>query len=251
MNGNKWFAHCCVRENALNVVCFGYAGASASYFTPWAKSLPAGYSLFPVLLPQRETRSKEKMPDSLVTLAENFAAENKDLLTEPVVFFGHCTGAVVAYEAAKYMEKNYGASPVCLIASSSPSPSFTLLKDDVSRFTDSEFAGKLAEMGIIDKTMAANPVFLNYYMPIIRTDFDMHNKYSSGSDEKIKCPVICTYGSDDKLIEPDQIKDWERFTSAGSEYKAFAGEHFYLDNRLDEYLKYVFDEKIASLTDKK
>ena len=250
MNGNKWFAHCAEHENALNVICFGYAGASASYFTPWAKHIPEGYSLLPVLLPQRETRSKEKMPNSLTALAETFAAENEELLTKPVVFFGHCTGAVIAYEAAKFMEKNYGTSPLCIVASSAPSPAFTLLKDDISRFTNEEFAGKLAEMGIIDKAMAANPVFLNYYMPIIRTDFDMHNKYSSGDDVKISCPVICTYGSEDELISKEQIEDWKRFTSGSIELRTFAGKHFYLDDQLGNYLKFIFDEKLAALNEK-
>ena len=250
MKDNRWFAHCSVHENAINVVCFGYAGASASYFTPWAKALSEKYSLLPVLLPQREVRAKEKMPESLNALAENFAADNKELLTKPVILFGHCTGAVVAYETAKYMEKNYGTSPICLAASSSPSPAYTLLKDDISQFTDAQFAAKLADMGIIDKTMAANPVFLNYYMPIIRIDFDLHSRYSSGSNDKISCPVICTYGSDDKLISKEQVEDWSNFTSAEAEYKTFPGEHFYLDNQLKNYLGYVFDERIASLTDK-
>lgn len=98
---SKWF----VDENVKNIdkeilLCFPYAGASINMFSMWKEYIDK-VIVYPVKLPFRDARRKEKLPESVQKLAEVFVKENIDIMRKRYSIFGHCTGAILGYEIAR------------------------------------------------------------------------------------------------------------------------------------------------------
>ncbi|WP_264294622.1 thioesterase domain-containing protein, partial [Mediterraneibacter gnavus] len=59
------------------------------------------------------------MLDSIQELVKSFVDENITMLKERKFgFLGHCSGSIVAYEAAKYAKEAYGIEPEIMFVSS-------------------------------------------------------------------------------------------------------------------------------------
>lgn len=63
------------------------------------------------------------MPSDLKELAAQLAADHADLFqSKPCIFFGHCFGALVAYETAQVLRNQYHCDVRMLVSASAISP---------------------------------------------------------------------------------------------------------------------------------
>ena len=100
----------------LRLFCFPYAGGSALMFRTWSNALPADVEVCPVQLPGRSTRLTERPFTELSPLIQVLAQALSPLLDKPFAFFGHSLGALVGFELARQLRRQYGvnpAAPVC------------------------------------------------------------------------------------------------------------------------------------------
>lgn len=230
MENNKWFNYESISgKGRINLICFPYSGGSASYYAPWKNSYPEEINILPVAYPMRELRMNEDMPGSLTELAESFAEDNEELFDAPFAFFGHCTGALVAYETAKYIQKNFRRSPSAFFASSSASPSCIMFEGKITDASDDVMLEHLVNDGIINAEFAKQDVCRNYVLPILRKDLQLHEEYRCDAPELLKCRIIAAYGTRDKLLNDADAADWKRFTINSFRTAPFDEGHFYLN----------------------
>lgn len=96
----------------LNLLCFHWAGGSGIAFKPLAKFLEAsGIAVYAVTLPGRNGRGTATMFRSMADIKQcllpefvTFHSEQK-LSEQPLVFFGHSFGGLLAYELYKSVAK--------------------------------------------------------------------------------------------------------------------------------------------------
>lgn len=244
---NKWTAHQKnEKDSEVNLICFPYAGGSASYFASWTKKIPGYFGLIPILYPMREKRMTEDMPKTIDELAEIIADEGKELFEKPFIIYSHCTGSLVAYETVRLLKEKYNISPVLFVTSSEPSPRKTLINPDVDKMSKNEFIEYVIELGLLEKSMVENDDFMNYYFPVFTGDFLMHQRYKPNADlYKMDCPIIAFRGKDDMLSNDDIIKDWENYTDDFTFYK-FEGDHFFINQQNLEMIN-IIEEKYRSI----
>lgn len=248
MEKNKWFNYESISDNGMvNLICFPYSGGSASYYAPWKNIYPDKINILPVAYPMRELRMNEKMPDSLIELAENFAEDNEDIFDFPFAFFGHCTGAFVAYEVAKYVQKKFRKSPKMFFASSSASPSCIMFDGKITDAPDDVMLNHLVNDGIINAEFAKQDICRNYVLPILRRDLQLHEEYRCDNAEPMKCRIVATYGKQDKLLNNTDVDDWKRFTINSFKAVCFDGDHFYLNKFGDKLKEIIVSELINEL----
>ena len=102
---NKWIAHESDKGEGKTLFCFPHAGGTAAFFAEWGGHIE-GTAVLPVQFPMREKRIREPMPDSIRELVKGFVDDCIDILRErPFAFLGHCSGSIVAYEAAVYLKE--------------------------------------------------------------------------------------------------------------------------------------------------
>src|SRR5688572_27417607 len=90
---------------ALRLLCYPYAGGSASLFGRWARKLPAGVELWALQPPGRETRLAEPAPHRMSELVSRLACAVEPHLDVPFAVFGHSLGALVCYELLQELRR--------------------------------------------------------------------------------------------------------------------------------------------------
>lgn len=230
----KWIAHETDQGQDFTLYCFAHAGATAAYFAKWGAKFK-DIAILPVQFPMREKRIREKMPDSIQELVKNFVDENIIMLKDRQFgFLGHCSGSIVAYEAAKYAKKAYGIEPKIIFVSSCYAP------DDysapvLSSLKDEELLNVIKEAGYVTSELLENPFMFEYFAPIARKDFYIQEKYKNKDTQKLNIPIVAMYGNKDVALKnKGSIYNWKNYTTSNFSIEEFEGNHFYLEEELDK-----------------
>lgn len=239
MQNSKWFNHYTYNDNAkVNLFCFVHAGGSSSYFSQWKRNFSDSVNVIPVEYPMREKRFIDKMPTSLIELSNSIASENLDYFKDkPFAFFGHCTGGLIAYECAKALSKVHGLDANYLFVSSVLAPEYAKVPS-IEGLSDEEFTQFIIESGFVDKAICENKELLEYFLPIARADFYIHDKYTIQDTSTMPVSIACFNGnSDDSTEDKFKLDAWEKYTSKEFKEYFYEGNHFYLDKHLSELCK--------------
>lgn len=232
---NLLYAHGVIRENSkVNVVCFPYAGGTASNFSRVKKFLSEDFSVYPVLYPLRERRFNQPMPNTVEELVQEFVDSCEDIFRKPFIMFGYCTGSIIAYEAAKYIEKKMQVSPLCFIAAASMAPDRRVGKEGIENMSDDDFIKMLYDTGRISNEAEKVPNFKEYYLPIMRADFSVLGRYNFQNTDKLNCPIITFSGSEDEQIPQKLINEWNKYTDFNYSKYSFDGGHYFIDDNMEE-----------------
>ena len=91
----RWLRTLCPAPQApVELICFPYAGGSASYFYPFATALAPRAEVRAVQYPGRQDRIMEPCVPSIPELVECIVAALADTTVRPFAFFGHSMGAL-------------------------------------------------------------------------------------------------------------------------------------------------------------
>ena len=114
------------KDPTVNLFCFPYAGGSSPVlYEAWQAQLPEFVQVQAVLVPGRGRRVKEESQTNLLSLAADIAVailpKVKDT-AQKFAFFGHGVGAILAYEVARFVQRQYDEELVHLFVSGSLPP---------------------------------------------------------------------------------------------------------------------------------
>ncbi|HET8840910.1 MAG TPA: thioesterase domain-containing protein, partial [Ktedonobacteraceae bacterium] len=122
-HSNPWLPWPSTRPQAkLRLFCFPYAGGGASMFRNWTRDLPPEIDVRPVQLPGRERRLMEDPYHHLTPLVAAVEHALLPYLLEPFAFFGHCLGALVAFELSRRLRDEHKQLPTALFVSAHRAP---------------------------------------------------------------------------------------------------------------------------------
>src|ERR1035441_10334502 len=133
-------------KTRLRLFCFPYAGAGAGTFLTWSDNLPADVEVCPVQLPGRGARMTERPFTQLSPLVEALAQALAPLLDKPFAFFGHSLGALVSFELARQIRRQYGVHPVRLFVSAGRAPQIPDRLPAIHTLPDKEFLLELRRL---------------------------------------------------------------------------------------------------------
>lgn len=217
------------------LVCLPYAGAGASVYYSWQKSLP-NVNVCSIQLPGREERIREQPYTQIDNLFDDLMQELK-LISQDMVIFGHSMGAMIGYEMVKKLERE-GKSVSLLIVSANKPPH---LKSNLGekQLTDENLIKLLYKFGGTPKEIISNRELLELYLPIFKTDLNLDRTYMPHNFDKVHCPIIALGGSEDKDISKAELLQWRNYTFNSFEHKMFSGGHLFIRSREKEVLTYI------------
>lgn len=223
---------------ARRLVCFPYAGGSASYFFPFSASGPPDIQVLAVQYPGRQDRSSEPLVENIADLADQVAEALGEPDDEPVAFFGHSMGAVVAFEVALRWERDQGRTPVHLFLSARRAHS-RVVPEDVHRRSDDEIVAELATLDGASADLLADEELREFALPPIRSDYKAIETYHYEPGQRVRCPVTALVGDRDPRVGVDDARAWAQYTSGPFALEVFPGGHFYLTDHQDRALDVV------------
>lgn len=232
---HRWTRTFVSRPDAgLRLVCFPYAGGSATAFREWPQLLPSTVEIVAIQYPGRNDRFAEALVPDLTTLADEITEAIAPELGRNTIFFGHSLGATLAFEVARRLRPKFPAPLARLIVSARRAPSVPQLRHEV--LGDQDLRARVHELGGRGSAVLDDAESLALMLPMLRNDFAMANNYRYRPGPPLACPITAITASEDQAVDPSEVQRWRDHTIGGFELLTVEGGHFYLEERLSGLL---------------
>lgn len=230
----------------LRLICFPYAGGSAGVYRTWGKLLSPAIEVCAVQLPGREDRLREQAFIDMNALIPALANALLPDLDKPFVFFGHSLGAAIAFALSQYLQSANQLLPRQLIVSGRCAPHLPNRNAPLYRLSDHDFFQQLRQRyGAIPDVIWQDQEMRAIYLPILRADFALIDRYCHQGSQKLTCPLIACGGVSDPMVTEAEIAAWEQHTENDFAMRMFAGDHFYL-NQNPQPLLQMLEQQLSN-----
>ncbi|MBF8187072.1 thioesterase [Nonomuraea sp. K274] len=223
----------------IRLFCLPHAGGGASSYTAWARGLPTHIEVCAAQLPGRETRIEEPAITDIHAMARTLADVMAAAADLPFAIFGHSMGAVIAYEVAQELLRRGGPQPLRLFASGARAPHLPLSGPRLADLPTDELIRGLAAIGGIPVELLDRREYLDLIVPSLRGDLIIAENHRTGVGAPLPYPITGLTGEDDIHVPLEQVREWERHTSAAFKALVFPGGHFFHRDHMDQVLAAV------------
>ncbi|MFI1677827.1 thioesterase II family protein [Streptomyces sp. NPDC020607] len=214
----------------VRLVCFPFAGGSASYWFGLSELLSPGIDVLAVQYPGRQDRHKEPCLESVAALADG-VVDQLPSDGRPFALFGHSLGAIVAFEVARRLRDSGpgGTGPVHLFASGGLARPYRPAGRS-GTLDDADILAHLRAMGGTDERFFRSPELQELILPSLRADYRAVATYDAPGPERLDCPITALIGDADERTSPEEAGTWRERTGAAFDLRVLPGGHFYLDS---------------------
>ncbi|MFJ5828290.1 thioesterase II family protein [Streptomyces sp. NPDC093089] len=196
-------------------MCIPWAGAGATPFRTWGPVVGDAAAVYGVRLAGRESRQTEPPGTVLADTVAELVREVTALDVPRVALFGHCSGALLAFELAHAL-RNSGSAPEVvhlLVASQLPpraaADAAAEPDDDLTRF--------------VPEGLRSEPELLELLLPILAADMRLVSGYGRSAAAPLDTRLTVLYGADDEQLDRATVDDWRLETTGATEFHETAG----------------------------
>ncbi|QSB25094.1 thioesterase II family protein [Flavobacterium sp. CLA17] len=182
----------------------------------------------PLELPGRGKRHRENLIKNKDEAIADYCSQIKSLRNgEPYMIYGHSMGATLGLSVAAQME-SAGDGPQSLIVSGNAGPGIKKRKDIVHhQLDDLNFKKELLSLGGIPEGISENEELFDYFLPIMRADFEcLEKSFFSEKGLKLNIPIHALMGAGEETCH--QIENWKNFTNHTFTSEIWDGNHFFI-----------------------
>ncbi len=224
---NEWVRYPIRRQAArLRLFCIPAAGGGVAQFRTWIRLAPPELELGLIRLPGRETRIDRPPLRDLTVLVEQLVGALDDELDVPFAIFGHSTGALIAFEVARELERLGGPRPGALFLSAQHPPHLPG-PPAVSDRPAAELFAFLRELGGTPDEVLADPEMRAIALAAIRADFRLGESYRCTPGTVVHGPIQAFAGSADAFVPPHVMERWADLALGPSQLTVLPGGHFF------------------------
>ncbi|HVG21614.1 MAG TPA: alpha/beta fold hydrolase [Blastocatellia bacterium] len=227
---SPWLATC--RPNskaAIRLFCFPYAGGSDSIFRSWQGSFPDAIEVCPVQLPGRGARIMEPPFTEIGPLLQDATVALAPYLDKPFAIFGHSMGALIGFEMARLLRRDYALQPIHLFVSGRCSPQ-TTIERNAKEPSDAEFINLLSRYNSALREVIEDPELMELMLPVIRADYTMCRSYQYSPAPPFDCSITALGGLLDPTVGRKCIEGWREHTRDTFIMRMLPGDHFFVNS---------------------
>lgn len=180
-------------------------------------------------LPGREGRWREPVLSHANALIGCIADALLPLLTTPYVFYGHSLGTLLAFEVARYLDREHGTLPARLVGGAHRAPHLPNPHPEIRHLGNDQFVAEInRRYGGIPQLVLDNRELLELMLPALRADFSVYETYEFKEAAPLACPIAMFGGTVDRFVSAAEVAEWRRHTSADFQHTMLAGDHFFI-----------------------
>ncbi|MEO3761124.1 thioesterase domain-containing protein [Mycobacterium sp. B14F4] len=233
-----WIKRSPGRPSRDATIVFPHAGGAAAAYRALGFALcRGGGDAFVMQYPQRADRLSHPAPDTVEELAADLFAAGDWARLGPLRLFGHCMGAVIAFEFARVAER-HGVDVRQLWVSASQAPS-TIATSPRLPTADADIVANMIDLGGTDPRLLADEDFIDLLVRAVRADYLAFNRYACGTDVRLRADIHALASRDDHRVSQDMLRRWQIHTDGAFTLSVFDGGHFYLDDNVDAVAELV------------
>jgi surfactin synthase thioesterase subunit len=211
----------------VSLLCLPCAGASASMYLRWQRSLPRWIDLVPIELPGRGTRIAEPAVENYDELVTQLCREHQARARGRYAFFGHSMGALLAYGMTMQWRREGRSLPEVLFVSASPAPSRRDPERYANKEDDAALIADLRKQGGTPDLVLESAEMLRIVLDTLRSDYRVVSSFRRRDEMRLPLPIHVFAGRADE-IEGERILAWETETAGGFSVRWFDGGHFFV-----------------------
>ncbi|MEX2963534.1 thioesterase II family protein [Microbulbifer sp. TYP-18] len=255
VKNNPWLVNYTNRPTAeVRLICFHYAGGSASAYRNWPKFLSANVDLLGVQLPGREGRYQEDFITNFDELIGKVVVALEPVIDKPYVVFGHSMGSLMSFECLRQIGSKGLPLPLFYIPAGRRSPQFPEDEPPIAHLPEGDFLTALLKeyednLGDVLRNKDLREVFI----PQLRADFKLCENYCYREKEKLNCPIYAFGGEQEQKLGEKEIQGWAAHTNCEFFAKRFPGDHFFIHKsesmvvrEINRYLAMYSFDQVAS-----
>lgn len=227
-------------ESVCNLLLFPYSGVGASIYNAVKDNITLPIECIPIQLPGREELIQEKPFDDMNLVVEYLVENLEKYITKPLIFFGHCLGALIAYETALALMKKHSIQIIHFFASACPAPHTHQVTSPIYHLPSKQFLDHIQQRSYFQTKPISNEV-CKILLSGLRADFKLYETYSRSEAISLPCPITVMSGNDDDFIEQEQILKWNTLTQSKFQTALFPGNHLYLHQAMGDILETIED----------
>lgn len=227
-----WVKHFPGDSGDAATVVFPHAGGAATAYRPLANALSGqGADTYVMQYPQRADRLGEPAPETIEAIAAELFAAGDWRRAGELRLFGHCMGALVAFEFARAAERS--GVPVAEVWASAGQAPWTVAGSPPAPLADQEVLADMVDLDGTDPRLLADEDFVELLLLAVRADYAAFNRYSCDRNVRIAADVHTLGGREDHRISVEMLHGWEFHTSGAFTCTLFDGGHFYINDHID------------------
>lgn len=217
---------------------FPHAGGAALAYRALGTALAAGgCDTYVLQYPQRGDRLAHPAPETVGDLATDLFDGGDWAGLGPLRLFGHCMGAVVAFEFARVAEAT-GIEIGALWVSASEAPS-TIAAAPSLPMAESEIVADMVDLGGTDPQLLADDDFRELLLLAVRADYAAFNRYACDDSVRIAADIHTLGGRSDHRVSENMLRRWETHTDGAFTVSMFDGGHFYVNEHTADIAELV------------
>ena len=180
---------------------------------------------------------------SMGPLTDELSEEMIPHLDLPFAFYGHSTGALIAFELAPRPAQAPAAptGPAVSVGSGRPRAK----KPPLIRHTlpDAQFIEILRNCKGTPDAVLQNPDLLEILLPRIRSDGAIYETYDYEPQPPLDARIVIFEGTDDRFVTERGLAAWRRETRGGfHHYAPLSGGHFFLHAEEEALARHINEE---------
>lgn len=231
MNLDRWVPYRSDGPVGCRVFCFPHAAGNATFYRPLRQAMAGEIDFCPIELPGRAARIGERPIPDIDVLLDTLARTIQPLMAVPFAFFGHSTGAAIAYQAARRLRAADGRRAVHLFVSARAAAGLGRSDPPLHTLSDGALRSALQRYGGTPDAVLACDELITALLPTMRADLALADlalaDSSAGTKERLVCPITAFGGAADTIDVPS-LEAWRACTSGAFRLRLFPGGHFYL-----------------------
>lgn len=225
-------------QSSTTTLVFPHAGGAALAYRGFGTALAAaGSDAYVMQYPQRGDRLSHPAAPTVGDLARDLFDAADWAGVGSIRLFGHCMGAVVAFEFARIAERA-GVAIDALWVSASEAPSAVATAPALP-MAESEILAEMVDLGGTDPALLADDDFVELLLMAVRADYAAFNRYACDAEVTIAADIYALGGESDHRISEDMLRRWESHTAGAFTCSMFDGGHFYLNSQLEDVAELV------------
>lgn len=224
--------------------CFPYAGGTAQVFNSWqaAFALSPGIQVCAVQYPGRGNRMREPAFTDCRLLVEAFLPYMLPLLDKPFALFGHSMGAIIAFEVARALRREWGLQPAHLFVSGRRAPQVPARRSQAYNLPDNELAERLRSLNGTPREVLEDAELMRLVLQIVRGDLALTETYVYTEEPLLTCPISVFGGSTDPDVDHEDLAAWREQTTGTCSLRIFEGDHFFIQSSEADLLRIMLQE---------
>ena len=165
----------------------------------------------------------------LSSLIEVLAQALSSLLDKPFAIFGHSLGALVGFELARQLRRQYGVSPARLFVSAGCAPQIPRRNSPIHTLPAKEFLAELRRLNGMPKEVLEHEELMDIVIPLLRADFALYETYVYSAEPPLNCPISAFGGFQDSKVTRSDLEAWRDQTTGAFSMRMLPGDHFFLN----------------------